>query len=114
MWSSLKAPFVEPTATFVATVAVLSVSSPSGIVLSGSTSARFGYEPGVLGAKVSTVITLGVPVAAGGVGWPVPPVQSPTPDAAVHWNQPSWPGPASLSARMNREPAGRKSRIATW
>src|SRR5262249_55583941 len=97
-----------PTTTFVVACAVLLVSFPSGIELSGSTTAWFTYVPGWVAVNALTLIVLVAP----------PPLiraemQSMTFAVFVHWNA-FGSGVAASSAEMNENPAGSVSRTFTW
>src|SRR6185436_1860051 len=101
--------------TLVGKVAVLFVSSPSGIALFGSAIATFVSRTIAFGAVTLMRIVLW-PGGSGGMAVPIPgivaPKQSTIPSDSLHVNAPA-PGAAS-NAETKVTPAGRMSRTETF
>ena len=105
--------YPAPTTTWVFAVSWLSVSSPSGMVLNGSTNAVLVTVPGWVGANARMVMVrlTGAPDAVTTVPLSVAPVQVTVPPASEQLN---WLAPGELSvAEMNWVPAGSTSRTTT-
>src|SRR4051812_36003517 len=103
------------TRTLVGAVAMLLVSSASGITWSGSTFATLKYVSGSVGANTSMTILRvdGLAVSSGPLSpSSVPPVQVTTPPDSAQMNLPA-AGPVTSCADRNTEPVGRVSCILT-
>ena len=103
-----------PTVTVVLAVSWLSVSSPSGMVLFGSTKAVFVMTPGWVGenALIVMVRNVGALLVVTSVPLRVAPVQVTMPPAWLQLNLLGFAGSSSV-AETNVVPAGSTSRTAT-
>src|SRR5436190_21217487 len=98
-----------PTMTVVGAKAALLVSLPSGITLSGSTTAELAYGPGIADEKALTVMVrnAGSPTTRWSVPLKAAPVQLIAfPEPGMQVNRSASLGGAVSAAEMNVKPAG--------